>query len=598
MLKQGAPLGKLPVMAMVVFSLSGLLLSYSFICAQEESSPPEAYPRPWDLVKDQWSLRPQERQPAAIAAGVSTDWMQEQAPSLPLTLREAVQIALEGNYDLHAQSLLPRIAELEIPKAKGVFDTYLTASYTHEYASELTSSQLQGTSANLLKSRRIVSDVGLAKTVETGARVDLKLDLTRMGSNSTFLVLNPSYETQLNLSIAQPLLKNGGLAFQRTPVRIAEYRRLTSVNQWRGAVADVVLEVEQAYWDLVFAFENLDVRQRSLDLARELLKENEARVRLGTLAPMEVLQSRTGVSLREEELLDARSLLESAQDRLKGLLQWDRAPTSSRTWIQPVEAPRDPPEKEEGLLEEALETALRSRPEFLAARKELEAKHLEIRLAENRLLPSLDLTGRIGLNGLAGSAVESTDYFALSQLSEFERILVGLGLIEPPMATSPLDGSWRRSFRELGDTDSYQWGVGLRFEMILENRTAKNEYLQAKIEAYRSLWTLRSLAEKITLEVREAWRAIETQREKIRTSLATEDFARQQFEAEQKRLALGLSTNYQLLQMEEDLRTAQINTLRAKIEYWKARTRLEKAKGSLLEIKGIRIEEVSSSGSG
>lgn len=596
--RQAAPYSILRTTILTVLFLSAVLHFNSFIYAQEPSSPTESFPRPWDLVKDQWSGRLRESTPAALPGRIPGDLGPEAPSQVLLTLREAVRIALRGNYDLKAQSLLPRIAELEVSKVKGVFDTYLTASYTHDYASELTSSQLQGTSANLLKSRRIVSDVGLAKTVDTGARIDLKLDLTRMGSNSAFLVLNPSYTTHLNLSVAQPLLKNGGLAFQRTPVQIAEYRRLTSENQWRGAVADVVLEVVQAYWDLVFAFENLDVRQRSLHLARELLKENEARVRLGTLAPLDVLQSKTGVSLREEELLDARSLLESAQDRLKGLLQWDRAPAGSTTWIQPVDPPRAPPEREEDLLDAALQAAFRSRPEFLAARKELEAKHLEIRLAENQLLPSLDLTGRIGLNGLGGSAVASTDYFALSQLSEFERILVGLGLIEPPLTTSPLDGDWRRSFRELADTDSYQWGVGLRFEMPLENRKAKSEYLQAKLEAYRSLWTLRSLAETITLEVREAWRALETNRDKVRISLVTEDFARQQFEAEQKRLALGLSTNYQLLQMEEDLRTAQISTLKAKIEYWKARARFDKAKGSLLETEGIRIEEVPSSGSG
>jgi len=596
--KQADPHPILRGTILAVFFLSAVVHSYSSTYAQEQSSPLESFPRPWDLVKDQWYGRFRESTPTVVPADIRAELGSEPAPSLPLTLREAVRIALKGNYDLQAQSLLPRIAELEVRKVKGVFDTYLTASYTHDYASELTSSQLQGTSANLLKSRRIVSDVGLAKTIDTGARVDLKLDLTRMGSNSAFLVLNPSYTSHLNLSVAQPLLRNGGLAFQRTPIQIAEYRRLTSENQWRGVVADVVLEVVQAYWDLVFAFENLDVRQRSLDLARQLLKENEARVRLGTLAPLDVLQSKTGVSLREEEVLDARSLLENAQDRLKGLLQWDRAPTRSRTWIQPVDPPRDPPAREEDLLDQALEAAFRSRPEFLAARKELEAKHLEIRLAENQLLPSLDLTGRIGLNGLAGSAVESTDYFALSQLSEFERILVGLGLIEPPLTTSPLDGTWRRSFSELVDTDSYQWGVGLRFEMPLENRKAKSEYLQAKLEAYRSLWTLRSLAETITLEVREAWRALETNRDKVRISLATEEFARQQFEAEQKRLALGLSTNYQLLKMEEDLRTAQISTLRAKIEYWKARARFDKAKGSLLETEGIRIEEVPSSGSG
>jgi outer membrane protein TolC len=210
-------------------------------------------------------------------------------------------------------------------------------------------------------------------------------------------------------------------------------------------------------------------------------------------------------------------------------------------------------------------------------------------MAENGLLPNLDLTGEIGLNGLGGSSAD-----ALSNLSELDRLLIALGLLEPPKAKSPLDGDWHRSFKELFDSETYQWSVGIRFEMPLENRAAKSEYLQSKLEAYRSLWSLRSLEEKITLEVKEAWRAQQTNREKVRTSIATQSFARQQFEAEQKKLSFGLSTNYQLLKMEEDLRSAQINTLRAKIKYWKDRARFEKAKGSLLEREGIRIEDIAS----
>ena len=572
----------------IVPALVCLALFHSSAFAQEEKSTGELFtPSLGPLLEDQWTS--QNSQAIDVHLYAMPEGPLQPEMSLSLTIRDAIRIALFGNYDILAEQYVPQVAELEIQKARGVFDTYLNSSYALDYTSELTSSQLQGSSTNILKTRKIVSEIGLAKMVETGGRLELKLDLARYGSNSAFLTLNPSYTTHLNFSIAQPLLKNAGFAFQKAPIRIAENRHVISEDQWKGFVSDTVFQVVQAYWDLVFAFQNLEVRQSSLNLARELLRENEARVRLGTLAPVELLQSRTGVSLREEEVLDADSLLQGAQDLLKGLLQWEKAPVRSSTKIEPVEIPPEPPEHEDNALAQAVDLALRTRPEYRAAQKDLETKNLQIKMAENGLLPNLDLTGEIGLNGLGGSSAD-----ALSNLSELDRLLIALGLLEPPKAKSPLDGDWHRSFKELFDSETYQWSVGIRFEMPLENRAAKSEYLQSKLEAYRSLWSLRSLEEKITLEVKEAWRAQQTNREKVRTSIATQTFARQQFEAEQKKLSLGLSTNYQLLKMEEDLRSAQINTLRAKIEYWKDRARFEKAKGSLLEREGIRIEDIAS----
>ncbi|MEW6439506.1 MAG: TolC family protein [bacterium] len=559
-------------------------------CASEE----EKFPDPFHLLEGQWTSQdPAQAVDFRAYAREKTEGPEE---ALPLTLKEAVRLAVLGNYDMRAEGYTPRIAELEITRSQGVFDTVLNSSYLHDYVSELTSSQLQGTEAdvsNLLKVRTITSEVGLEKMVETGAKLGLRLDVVRFGSNSTFLTLNPSYSSHLSFSVAQPLLKNAGLGFQRAPIRMAENRYWISEEQWKGFAADIVAQVIQAYWDLVFALQTRGVRQSSLDLARQLLRENERRVHLGTLAPVELLQSQTGVALRQEELLDADAVLHGAQDRLKGLLQWDEAPVRSSVTIAPVDVPPDVPVEERIDLQGAVDVALKSRPEYRSARKDLENKNLQIKVAQNQLLPSLDLTGVLGLNGLGGTSVESTDFFALSQLTDVERLLVALGLLEVPRSESPLDGGLERSFRELFDTQTYQWTFGVRLQIPLENRAAKSEYLQSKMDAYKSLWSLRSVEEKISLEVKGAWRDLQTEREKVRTSDATQSFARQQFEAEQKKLALGLSTNYQLLKMEEDLRNAQVNHLRSMIEYWKARVRFEKAKGSLLESEGVRLEDVT-----
>jgi outer membrane protein TolC len=147
-----------------------------------------------------------------------------------------------------------------------------------------------------------------------------------------------------------------------------------------------------------------------------------------------------------------------------------------------------------------------------------------------------------------------------------------------------------------GET-TYQWNVGLRFEMPLENNSAEASYRKAKMEAYKSLWTMRSLEQKILLEVRDAWRALEMNRQKIHTSEATEALAEKQLDAERKRVSLGLTTNYQVLQMEQDYRNAQVKALMAMAEYWKARARLLKAAGTLLEKVGIDTQVISSQGS-
>jgi outer membrane protein TolC len=144
---------------------------------------------------------------------------------------------------------------------------------------------------------------------------------------------------------------------------------------------------------------------------------------------------------------------------------------------------------------------------------------------------------------------------------------------------------------------TYQWNVGLRFEMPLENNSAEASYRKAKMDAYKSLWTLRSLEQKVLLEVRDAWRSLEMNRQKIHTSSATRELAEKQLDAERKRMSLGLTTNYQVLQMEQDYRNAQTKSLVALAEYWKARAKLLKAAGTLLEKEGVNPKEVFSKGS-
>jgi outer membrane protein TolC len=316
------------------------------------------------------------------------------------------------------------------------------------------------------------------------------------------------------------------------------------------------------------------------------------------MAPIDLLQAQTGVALREEELIGAEAALESAQDVLKELLQLDQAPTYSSTLVLPTDTPSAPPPRDDSSLEDAIALAFSHRPEYRAARKELENKNLQIKVAENKLLPALDVIGNVGLNGLAGTAIPTTDFSAIENLSPLEQLLVLVGIIPSPTFTSPLDGKWKESFDELFNTESHQWSLGLRFEYPLGNNVGKADYRQAKMDGHRARWALRSLEQKVVLEVKEAWRAMEVNRKKVRTSETSVRLARKQLEAEHKRLSLGLSTNYQVLQMEEDLRNVQINSLRAKVDFWKARARMLKATGTFLKEEEISQDQMSRIGRG
>jgi outer membrane protein TolC len=584
-----------PFQSFVLLFLSLSLTSLTW-AGEKPGEESVSYPGPLTAIEDQWTSKNREAFEIHLFS-MERNLVPAGTP-LPLSLQDAFRLALRQNLDLRSERYAKDIAETEIKKAKGAFDAFVFSSFSQDFSSEPLSSQLQGAETSYFKRESTLFDVGLGKPVRTGGLVELKLDMNRFESNSSFLIINPYYATRLNLSFSQPLLKNAGIAFQTAPIRIAENLHLISEDRWQEFITDILVSVSQAYWDLVFAFENLEVRKKSLELAKELLQDNETQVRLGTMAPIDLLQSQTGVALREEEVIVAEAVLESAQDILKELLQLDSAPTYSLTQILPTDLPSTPPPQGDSHLEDAIALAFENRPEYRAALKELETKNLRIKVAENQLLPALDFIGNVGLNGLAGTAIPTTDLSAIEKLSPLEQILVLVGAVPAPTFTSPLDGKWKESYEELFNPDSHQWSVGLRFEFPLQNNGAKADFLQAKMNGHRALWALRSLEQKVVLEVKEAWRALEVNQKKIRTSETSVRLATQQLEAEHKRLSLGLSTNYQVLQMEEDLRNVQINNLRARVDYWKARAKMLKATGTFMKEEEISHEQISRIGRG
>ena len=542
-----------------------------------------------DLVTDQW-IAGEDTPTWLPAPGIlGTDKVE-----LHLTIDECVDLALANNLELALQRLYPFISDTGIALELGTYDLNIFADGSYLKSKEPTSSFLSG--ADILEQETFQAGFGLQKMVSTGALLELRFTALRLWTNSAFFPLNPNIGTSINFTIAQPLLKGGGLIFSRSRLRLAHNIKTLSVEQYRRFVEESVASVDLSYWDLVLTGEVRKLKENSLQLARDLVENSEKMVSIGTLAPMEVLVAETQAAAREEEVLIARNAEETARDRLQNLLNLPEDRSGQGVSVIPTVAPTVRPFTVNP--EEAYYAALNNRSDYQSLKIDRENKAIQERIASNALLPSLDLFGGVGMNGLGGDVRgndEDPNTTCLDGIAEY----LGKFLFSEFLDISPedivdyndLDGGLSRSLDNLFSGDYPEWNVGLRFSIPIGNRTGKSQYARARFEARQSEIALTSLERLIALDLRSAIRQIDTALQRIETTAATVRLADRRLAAEEKKLKLGLTTTYQVLEAQEDLTEAKNAELRAKTDYVKALTNFERVTGTLLENRGIEPEE-------
>jgi len=498
-----------------------------------------------DLVTDQWISG--EDSPTWLPAPTS---LVTGKVELHLTIDECVDLALANNLELAIQRLYPFISDTGIALELGTYDLNIFADGSYLRGKEPTSSFLSG--ADILEQETFQAGVGLQKLVSTGALLELRFTALRLWTNSAFFPLNPNIATSINFTIAQPLLRGGGLIFNRSRLRLAHNIKTMSVEQYRRFVEESVASVDIAYWDLVLTGEVRKLKENSLQLARDLVENSEKMVSIGTLAPMEILVAETQAAVREEEVLIARNAEEMARDRLQNLLNIPEDLSVPGVRVIPTEVPTVRPFTVDP--EGAYRAALENRPDYQSLKIDRENRAIQERIASNALLPSLDLFGGVGMNGLGGNVRgndEDPNKTCLDGIAEY----LGELLFSEFLDISPedivdyndLDGGISRSLDTLFSGDYPEWNVGLRFSIPIGNRTGKSQYARARFEARQSEIALTSLERIIVLDLRQAMRQIDSALQRIETTAATVRLAGRRLAAEEKKLKLGLTTTYQVL---------------------------------------------------
>ncbi|MFZ2055585.1 MAG: TolC family protein [Candidatus Aminicenantales bacterium] len=491
-----------------------------------------------------------------------------QPSSKSLSLQDCILIAMKNNLGIQSAVLSPRLSEIQVAWAKEKFLPRL--SFGHSRQSNSSASYSFIDAAETVTSRYNDVSASVSQAVPTGGALSVSLSSYKSESNRSFQTINPRYGSTLSFSFSQPLLRNFGSKISRREIIISQNNRDISESHLQSVLLDTVFTVEQAYWNLIYAIENLKVMQQSLELARDLLLKNKREVEVGMVAPIEILSAEAEVATREADILQAEIAVTNSEDLLKTIINIEVAEEGEPVPIQPSDEPIQ--EAIEVSLDEALKIALSNRPDLQIARIGLKNKEINVAYTKNQTLPDLNIYTSYWSPGISGTQL----------LYQDDNPLTGVIVGQVP-------GGAGAALSDAVGLKYSNWQIGLQVSLPVSIFTSRAQYEVSKISYEQALVDLTNLEQRIFLEIRTAVRAVEINYKRVLGYRAARELAQKKLEAEEKKLKVGLTTNYVVLQYQRDLANTKTAELKALIEYNLALAYLDKSLGTGLKNKNINF---------
>jgi outer membrane protein TolC len=519
---------------------------------------------------------PPDTPPPGAPAGTG-DQETASGPAYVLSLQDATKAALENNLDIVVRAYDPLRSEAQVILAESTFDPLLNGTAASS------STQRPSPSAFVRSSRTHDFLTSFVDPLLTGGRYQIDLEAF---DNTAETIFNPStreFDTSWKVSITQPLLRNLGPKTSKTFIVAARNTLGISKSRFRQTVIDTLSAAEKAYWDLNFALRNLKTSQAALQLARDFLEQNRIKVRVGTLAPIEITQAEAQVADREETVIIAENLVKTAEDNLRRVMN---VPKDSPVWSQPIQ-PSDPlPLVEQSPdMEEAVSSAQQHRPDLEQARLDLRTKETDLAFRRNQRRWGLDLKGEYGKIGIG---------------QEVPEVLVVCNITEPdtgfcldstttPTGGTLVHGSYGDSLDDLQRGANLDWRVSLTLGIPIGNRQAIANYTDSQYALTQAQKNLETLELSARVQVRDAVRAVQTTLKRVKSAQVNVRLQKEKLSAEQKKFQNGMSTSFQVLQFQTDLFQAESRENLAMVDYNKAQVELERVQGTLLEARRVAM---------
>ena len=469
-----------------------------------------------------------------------------------MSLPDCIQQALAHNLDVQIQRVNPQISLFNLDSAYAGYDPVFNFSGLHRYNN--TGAEFQ--SGQRIAGSQYNSDTyssGFSGGTPWGMTYDLRGSASSSAGNNpwtngTFLPIQNS-SGQAGLGLTQPLLKNFWIDGTRLTIRLNKNRLQYSEQGVRGQIISSVTAVENAYYELIFAQDNVKVQQEALDLAQTQLDQDRQRVQIGSLAPLDVQQDEAQVAKNQATVISALSALGTADRVLKNLItdeysKWYAADIRPSTALQAPLQLFD--------LQDSWNQGMTQRPDLLQARLNVELQGIQLKYLKNQVFPALDLIGSYGFNGAGGQFGDT--------------------------------------FNQMNEANRPFYTYGAQLSMPLSNVGPRNQLKAGKGSLKQLLLQLKQLEQSIMVEIDNAVGVARSDYEGVQATRQARVYAEAALDAEQKKYTVGKSTTFTVLQLQNNLTAARLQEIRALVDYNKALAALAAAEGSTLERNSIQLD--------
>jgi outer membrane protein len=433
----------------------------------------------------------------------------------------------------------------------------------------------------VLNTNATTGNLSYVQGFSPGTSLSVGFQNNRQTSNSTRNFTNPTLNSTFTATLTQHLLWGFGTSVNTRLIRIAKNNKKISEEAFRNQVISTVSQVENIYWDLVNAYEDFKVKERSLALAQKILSDNQKQVEIGTLAPLDVVRAQSNVASAEQDLIVSKTNLQLQQLFMKNALTRN-LPNNSQVMqmeIIPTDTVQIPDQENLPSVEELITMALANRPDYNQQKINLQNSEISLKGTNQGLLPIVDVFGFYGATGLAG--VQNAFATCGTPTAPTPCLTPG---------TVPTTG-FGDAFSNLFNSSAPNKGLGFNIQIPLGNRVAEAAQVRSRLELRQSQLGLKALENQISIFVRQDAYTVEQNRARVAAAQKAQVLAVQVLDAEQKKYNLGASTYLNVLQDERDLTAAESNLVSAKTNYAKAKVLLDQATAQTLDHNNIKLDE-------
>jgi outer membrane protein len=476
---------------------------------------------------------------------------QDSGPVRRISVDDAVQLALEQNLGIQIERVNPRIQDVAVAQARSLWVPTASSTLSNNSTTSQAISVFSGGQTQVNDSR-FTTVFGVSQLLPTGANYSVSWNNWRATSTNIFNSYNPQLSSTLSLNVTQPLIRNFKIDAARQQLELSRKDRDASDLQLRSTIVATTRNVKNAYWELVYQISSLNAAQQSLDLAKRVLGDNEKRVQIGTMAPIDIVEAQSEVARNEESVIIAQAAIKSAEDQLRALIY---NPSSPDFWTLTIEPSETAPFQAQTVnVDEAMSRATANRVDIKQALNGLEHSDINLRYYRNQSLP--DVSAQLTYSSAAAGGVQ------LSPITSFSPTSVQRTIIGQRGYGTVLGDAFGNAFPA--------WTLGVTISYPIGTSTADTNLARTKLQYSQSETQLKNLQLQVATQVREIGRQVQTNQKRVDTTRVARELAERRLEAAEKKFAAGIETSFFVFQAQRDLSTARTSEVRAISDYNKS----------------------------